>query len=86
MATFQDSVTPPTQYKTVDTTTYLLARDEDCENAFHSTADFVRHTFVHVYAHCALMLLLLLLLLLLLFLLFVDEYVVGVYGAGPQPK
>ncbi len=22
-------------------TTYLLARDEDCENAFHSTADFV---------------------------------------------
>lgn len=26
---------------TVDTTTYLLARDEDCENSFHSTADFV---------------------------------------------
>lgn len=22
-------------------TTYLLARDEDCENSFHSTADFV---------------------------------------------
>jgi len=21
--------------------TYLLARDEDCENSFHSTADFV---------------------------------------------
>jgi hypothetical protein len=26
----------------VKTPTYLLARDEDCENAFHSTADFVR--------------------------------------------
>ena len=25
----------------IDTNTYLLARDEDCENAFHSTADFV---------------------------------------------
>lgn len=27
--------------KTEEATTYLLARDEDCENAFHSTADFV---------------------------------------------
>ena len=26
---------------TVHTPTYLLARDEDCENSFHSTADFV---------------------------------------------
>ena len=25
----------------VDVPTYLLARDEDCENSFHSTADFV---------------------------------------------
>jgi hypothetical protein len=25
----------------VETATYLLARDEDCENSFHSTADFV---------------------------------------------
>jgi hypothetical protein len=25
----------------VDTPTYLLARDEDCENTFHSTADFM---------------------------------------------
>lgn len=25
----------------IDTPTYLLARDEDCENAFHSTADFM---------------------------------------------
>lgn len=24
-----------------DTPLYLLARDEDCENSFHSTADFV---------------------------------------------
>lgn len=23
------------------TSTYLLTRDEDCENLFHSTADFV---------------------------------------------
>jgi hypothetical protein len=28
-------------YVTVDTTTYVLARDEDCENSFHSTADFM---------------------------------------------
>ena len=28
-------------YETEPTTTYLLARDEDCENSFHSTADFM---------------------------------------------
>ena len=28
-------------YTTIDTTTYLLQRDEDCENAFHATADFM---------------------------------------------
>jgi hypothetical protein len=28
-------------YETENTPTYLLARDEDCENSFHSTADFV---------------------------------------------
>ena len=28
-------------YEIQTTPTYLLARDEDCENSFHSTADFV---------------------------------------------
>ena len=28
-------------YEIQSTSTYLLARDEDCENSFHSTADFV---------------------------------------------
>jgi hypothetical protein len=42
MRTFVDGHQPPKgAYKVVDTPTYLLARDEDCENAFHSTADFV---------------------------------------------
>lgn len=31
----------PGSYTVVDTPTYLLARDEDCENSFHSTADFM---------------------------------------------
>jgi hypothetical protein len=35
--------TPPApgSYDTEDAPTYLLARDEDCENSFHSTADFM---------------------------------------------
>lgn len=28
-------------YNVVETPTYLLSRDEDCENSFHSTADFM---------------------------------------------
>ena len=42
--TFQDgkSEANANQHYTVeDTPTYLLARDEDCENSFHSTADFM---------------------------------------------
>jgi hypothetical protein len=31
----------PDSYTTVNVPTYLLARDEDCENSFHSTADFM---------------------------------------------
>ena len=31
----------PGSFETESTTTYLLARDEDCENSFHSTADFM---------------------------------------------
>lgn len=40
----QDGIKPPSQssYRTVDNPTYLMARDEDCENLFHSTADHVR--------------------------------------------
>lgn len=41
MDTFQSDSKLPSDHIKVDTTTYLLARDEDCENAFHSTADFV---------------------------------------------
>ena len=33
-------------YQTVEHTTYLLARDEDCENTFHSTADFMNMMLV----------------------------------------
>lgn len=43
----------------IDTPTYLLARDEDCENSFHSTADFVslyckKYKFMDIdeYAAC----------------------------------
>jgi len=41
MRSFQSDVKDLGTYTTVDTTTYLLARDEDCENSFHSTADFM---------------------------------------------
>ncbi|CAM9404197.1 unnamed protein product, partial [Discosporangium mesarthrocarpum] len=40
MKGFWDSTPVPSQpYEIISTPTYLLARDEDCENAFHSTAD-----------------------------------------------
>ena len=42
MRSFQEKTPFPAGYETVSHPTYLLARDEDCENAFHSTADFVR--------------------------------------------
>ena len=29
-----------------ETPLYLFARDEDCENSFHTTADFVRITML----------------------------------------
>jgi protein O-GlcNAc transferase len=43
MSQFQaDSTAPSTGgFTVVETPTYLLARDEDCENSFHSTADFM---------------------------------------------
>jgi hypothetical protein len=41
MHSFQSESAIPANYITVSHPTYLLARDEDCENAFHSTADFV---------------------------------------------
>ena len=47
MSTFVSapSFTLPSEgsYEVQDTPTYLLARDEDCENSFHSTADFVSY-------------------------------------------
>ena len=39
--TTEVGVLPSGSYETESTTTYLLARDEDCENSFHSTADFM---------------------------------------------
>ena len=33
-------------HKTVDHPVYLLARDEDCENTFHSSADFVSYNLL----------------------------------------
>lgn len=43
MSSFETDKSIPNidSYVTVDTTTYVLARDEDCENSFHSTADFM---------------------------------------------
>jgi hypothetical protein len=41
MASFKSNATLPKDYQVVETPTYLLARDEDAENAYHSTADFV---------------------------------------------
>ena len=41
MSSFQSDTPPSSDYITQETTTFLLARDEDCENSFHSTADFV---------------------------------------------
>lgn len=34
------------------TPTYLLARDEDCENSFHSSADFVRTVVFMAFHMC----------------------------------
>ena len=45
METFEQSKIPRAGTFTIEeTATYLLARDEDCENSFHSTADFVSPT------------------------------------------
>lgn len=41
MSTFVSDSDEPDEYDTVDVPTYILARDEDCENTFHSTADFM---------------------------------------------
>lgn len=49
MRSFQEGSPYPNDYETVNTVTYLLARDEDCENAFHSTADFVSAVFLKFF-------------------------------------
>lgn len=43
MATFDDNVKVENipHYDVIESPTYLLSRDEDCENPFHSTADFM---------------------------------------------
>lgn len=43
MSSFVDNSVSPKEgtFDVVDNPTYLLARDEDCENSFHSTADFM---------------------------------------------
>ena len=44
MGTFADNYKDKAKlnsFEVVETPTYLLARDEDCENSFHATADFV---------------------------------------------
>ena len=38
----------PTSYETIDHPVYLLARDEDCENTFHTMADFTNMFLVHL--------------------------------------
>lgn len=43
-AIFGASESDFTSAEVYETPLYLLARDEDCENSFHSTADFVRST------------------------------------------
>ena len=48
MSTFIEGDTHTSADKTENTPTYLLARDEDCENSFHSTADF---TNMHLVSH-----------------------------------
>ena len=45
MSTFQSEVSESEMKKAeiYETPVYLLSRDEDCENSFHSTADFVNN-------------------------------------------
>jgi len=47
MLTFKDKRDPPQDFDVVGEPTYLLARDEDCENSFHSTADFMNMFLVY---------------------------------------
>ena len=41
LASFEDGTSANSDLIYVSTPTYLLTRDEDCENSFHSTADFM---------------------------------------------
>lgn len=51
MRDFEGSADPSiySQLIVQETPVYLLARDEDCENSFHSSADFVR--FLSLITH-----------------------------------
>lgn len=48
MSTFQSGISESELERTevYETPLYLLSRDEDCENSFHSTADFVSIIFI----------------------------------------
>jgi len=47
MNSFKDQTPTSTDATRESTTTYLLARDEDFENAFHSSADFLNMELVY---------------------------------------
>lgn len=47
MNSFVDDVDNPTNSRRSEKSTYLLARDEDMENAFHSSADFINMELVY---------------------------------------
>lgn len=53
MLTFkQNAAVPPRgSYDIAENITYLMPRDEDYENMFHSAADFVRGIYRHIYYH-----------------------------------
>lgn len=59
------------------TPTYLLARDEDCENSFHSSADFVRTVDSAMASHTVSVSH-----RWLRWMIYADEYVLGPQSAG----
>ena len=48
MNSFSSDHPIPTKYDTIEHPVYLLARDEDCENTFHTMADFTNMFLVHL--------------------------------------
>ena len=52
MRSFESGVPAASDTQLEETPTYLLARDEDCENSFHSTADFVSAMLLVMCVDC----------------------------------